>query len=443
MSRPSTESAGTLLSARSWRVGGEVVAIGLGQALGVAGALAAVRLLTEYLPPAAYGELALGMTGAVLGTQVIFGPVATAASRFFAPAREAGQLRGYLAGLRALTVWASLALAALAAIAVAVAAFGARPIAIGLVLGAFGFAFTSGGSAILGGVQNAARQRVIAAAHDGVAPWLRVLVAIALMHLLTARTSGIAITGYALASALVALSQLAFFRARIRSLAAGEPSTESDRWFVEMKTYAWPFVTWGIFTWAQVASDRWALEVFAGTHEVGLYTVLYQLGFYPLQMLATLLVQVAAPVLYARAGDATDPVRLAAAFRLTRLLALATVAATIAGTLVAAVAHPLVGRLLLAEAYRGVTHLFPWMVAAGGLFATGQVMALLFMLANRSRMLIAPKIVTAVIGIALNVAGARLYGTRGVIAAAIAFSLLFCVWLTISAARTFGRGAAS
>lgn len=431
------------MTARSWRLGREVVAIGLGQAAGVAGALAGVRLLTEYLEPAAYGELALGMSAAMLGTQVIVGPVTTAASRFFAPAREAHQLRGYFASLRRLTVWSALALAALAIVATAVVMIGARATAVGLVLASFAFAFASAGTSILGGVQNAARNRVIAATHEGVAPWLRVAVAIALMHLLTARTSGIAMSGYALASLLVAVSQFAFFKLRIASLAAGEPPADSDRWFVEMKTYAWPFVTWGIFTWAQMASDRWALEVFAGTHEVGLYTVLYQLGFYPLQMLATLLVQVAAPVLYARAGDATDPVRLAHAFRLTRLLALATVAATILGTLTAAVVHPLVGRLLLAEAYRGVTHLFPWMVAAGGLFATGQVMALLFMLANQSRMLIAPKIVTAIAGIAMNIVGARLYGTRGVIAAAIAFSLLFCAWLTVSAARSFGRGVAA
>ena len=38
----------------------------LGQAIAVLGALASVRLLTELLDPAAYGELALGMTVASL-----------------------------------------------------------------------------------------------------------------------------------------------------------------------------------------------------------------------------------------------------------------------------------------------------------------------------------------------------------------------------------------
>jgi DNA-binding Lrp family transcriptional regulator len=77
-------------------------------------------------------------------------------------------------------------------------------------------------------------------------------------------------------------------------------------------------------------------------------------------------------------------------------------------------------------AYLGATVLgtaAPWMVVAGALFATGQVIALLFMLANQSRMLIASKIVTAIACVALNV---ELYGLRGVIASA----------------RTFDRGAA-
>ncbi|MGB5196552.1 MAG: hypothetical protein WBN64_05740, partial [Candidatus Deferrimicrobium sp.] len=71
-----------------------------GQAAAVAGGLFGVRLLTELMEPAAYGELALGMTVATLVNQTVLGPLSNGATRFYAPAAEAGDLTGYLAAVR-------------------------------------------------------------------------------------------------------------------------------------------------------------------------------------------------------------------------------------------------------------------------------------------------------------------------------------------------------
>src|SRR5438874_2297495 len=57
-----------------------------------------------------------------------------------------------------------------------------------------------------------------------------------------------------------------------------------------MRGYAWPFAAWGIFTWMQTASDRWALQG-RGTSEVGFYAALYQLGYYPMTLLSGFLVR--------------------------------------------------------------------------------------------------------------------------------------------------------
>ncbi len=56
----------------------------IGQAAAVAGALVGVRLLAELMEPAAYGELALGMTVATLVNQVVLAPLGNGATRYYA-----------------------------------------------------------------------------------------------------------------------------------------------------------------------------------------------------------------------------------------------------------------------------------------------------------------------------------------------------------------------
>src|SRR5439155_23990103 len=125
----------------------------------------------------------------------------------------------------------------------------------------------SGYSAALDGMQNAARQRVVVAWHDGVTIWLRFLIAVALVAVL-GRSSAAAMLGYAVASALVLASQGLFFRSKILSFRPDTEYATRDAmlsWERRMQSYAWPYSTWGLFTWLQMNSDRWGLQVFRTT----------------------------------------------------------------------------------------------------------------------------------------------------------------------------------
>ena len=90
----------TVRSPRFRRLFKEGIWIALGQVMAMLGLLVGVRLLTELLDPAAYGELALGMTLAILANQIIFGPLGGGVARFYAPAVEQGDLGSYLSAVR-------------------------------------------------------------------------------------------------------------------------------------------------------------------------------------------------------------------------------------------------------------------------------------------------------------------------------------------------------
>ena len=400
----------------------------LGQAMAVLGALVGVRLMTELLDPAAYGELALGMTVATLVNQTVLGPLSNGITRFYAPAMEQGDIGGYLYAVRRLTFSATGIIILMILLMVTGLLIVGRTEWIGIAIAALIFAILSGYNSILSGIQNAARQRTIVALHQGMESWARFLVAAGLMVLLGA-TSTLAMVGYVVAIIMVLASQYVFFRKIISKSINGD--IKERGWQNDISNYSLPFATWGIFVWAQQASDRWALGIFATTHEVGLYAVLYQLGSYPIAMAIGLAMQFLAPIIYQRCGDASDSGRIASARRLSWWLTLLTLGLTGVAFLVAIMSHAQIFRFFVAKEYAPISYLLPWMILSGGIFAAGQVITVNLMSEMKTHTMIVVKIGTAVLGVALNVAGAYLFGILGIAIAGVIFAAVYFLWMLL------------
>jgi O-antigen/teichoic acid export membrane protein len=414
------------------RLSKEGLWIVLGQAAAVLGGLIGVRLLTELLEPAAYGELALGLTVAALVNQVVLGPLANGVARFYAPAQEQRDLGGYLRAARALVSAATMAIFLLALAALAGLVIAGRAQWLAITGAALAFAALSGYNAILNGIQNAARQRAIVALHQGIEPWARFLVAAGLLLWLGA-SSTVAMIGHAIAVLFVLGSQYVFYR---RTLDATAPVENQKIWQRQICRYSWPISVFGIFTWLQLASDRWALELFSTTREVGTFSALLQLGYYPMAMASTMAMQFLAPIFYQRAGDASDSGRTAAVSRLSWKLTALALGATGAVFLLALLFHRQIFSLLVAREYAHVSGLLPWMLLAGGIFAAGQSIALNLMSQMRTQAMMVAKIVTAILGTALNLAGAYWLGTAGIVIAAVLFSVLYFAWMALLSVRS-------
>jgi O-antigen/teichoic acid export membrane protein len=196
-----------------------------------------------------------------------------------------------------------------------------------------------------------------------------------------------------------------------------------------MRRYALPFATWGVFTWAFEASGRWALHFSSGTTEVGLYAALWQIGHYPIVLLADAVTTTVAPIVFARAGDGSDQLRLRDAQRVNALVVGSMFIIAIAASFGAYIFQGLIVALLVGPEYHEIAPLLPWAILAGGLFGCAQVAVLRILMGADTRALIAPKIGTAVTGVALRIGGAYLMGLRGVVAASVIFSLMYFAWI--------------
>lgn len=403
--------------------GGWIVA---GQIATVLGALVLVRVLTEYLDPAQYGQLALGLTVAGLVNQVVMGGVTSGIGRFYSIAAEKDDLPSYLLDSRRLMVYASTAVVAIALVLMAGLFLLGYSQWMGLAAAALVLSVLSGYNTSLSGIQNAARQRAIVAFHGGLDAWLKILLAVGVMLWLGSSSAAV-VMGYALSSLLVTGSQFFFLRRLIHP--RGEKPQANANWERQIWAYSWPFSTWGVFTWAQQVSDRWALQAFASTQEVGKYAVVFQLGYAPIGLATVLAMTFLGPILYQRSGIATDHTRNTSVHRIAWRITFVSLLMTALAFVFTLLLHEWIFHLLVDTQYHSVSHLLPWMVLAGGVFSAGQMLALKLMSEMKSASMTVAKIGTAILGVGLNVYGASQFGLQGVVAALVAFSTIYFLWM--------------
>lgn len=404
----------------------------MGQVAAVAGSLVQVRVLTEYLTSAEYGRLALGLTAAGLINQAVTSGITASIGRFYTIAAEKKDVAGYLQDSRRLLTYGTMAVATVGL----VLAGGLRLLGYsqwtGLVMAALLFSLLGAYNSSLSGIQNAARQRRIVAFHSGLDAWLKIVFAIGIIAWLGATSTPVVI-GFICSALLVTASQVFFLR---RTILEEKPRAgPAGSWLRQMWAYAWPFSVFGIFTWMQQASDRWAMEGFSSTEDVGLYSVLFQLGYAPIGIVSALVMSLVAPILFQRSGDTTDASRNANVHRLGWTITFLSLAVTGLGFVFTFALHEQIFKVLVATEYRRASYLLPWVVLAGGLFAAGQMLALKLMSEMRPAAMTFAKVATALMGIAFNIIGAAWAGLSGVVGALVAFSVIYLGWMTLLGRR--------
>lgn len=391
------------------------------------GALVLVRVLTEHLDPAEYGRLALTLTLGTLICQMAFSGSMPGIMRYYAIAAEKGEVTEYLIDAKRMMVYGTVIAIALSMFLLAGVLVLGKADWLGLTAISIMFAILGSYNATLNMIQNAARQRQVVSLHGSLDAWLKVLFAFGLLSWLGS-SGEVAVFGYVLSLLIILASQVVFIR-RLIPQRSTVIDKQNSKWSGQIWHYSKSFVFINIFTWIQATSDRWALELYATTQDVGFYTVLLQLGYTPIMILSSLVTTFVGPIFFQRSGDASEPLRNSGVHRLAWQLTCSTLAATVSATLLAFLLHNWIFRLLVATEYHSASYLLPWMVFAGGLFSAGQILSLKLMSDLNTKALVWPKIVTAITGTLFSFIGAYIAGLEGVVVAAVAFAAFHMVWL--------------
>ena len=423
-------------SDRLRRLAKEGAWIVVGQIASAIGSLVLVRVLTEYLDPFKYGQLALALTLGVLVCQVSMSGVMPGIMRFYTIAVEKGDFQGYTYASRRMMVCGTLVTIAIGVLLLTFAFISGHKSWLGLLATAIILTQISSYNATLSSIQNAARQRAVVAFHNAIDPWFRIGMSTG-MFVLFGRTPLSALFGYTVA-ALVLLASQWFFFLRLSNGISKSNQSGSTQWVKQFIEYSRPFMIFNMFTWAQSNSDRWSLQTFSSTHTVGQFSVLMQLGYAPISIFTNLLSNFISPILNQRAGDASDQARLKSVHSISAIITLLCLGATLVIFLATMLLHEQIFQVFVASEYRNSSHLLPWILLAGGVMSAGEMLSLKLMSDLNTRALLWPKLITAIVGICLNYAGAYYYDLQGVVAAAVVISLISLLWLAVLMRKSAG-----
>lgn len=400
------------------------ILIGLFFAAG--GSLVQVRILTEFLTPNQYGQLSLANTLANLVNQIFMCGLISGIGRFYSIASEKNDLHKYLFDSFRILFYSSIAVLTMGVAVIFSLILIDKSELIVLVIATLLFSILTSINSSLSDLQNAARKRKIVTLNNSLDVILKILFASILLMFWD--TSSLAVMlAFLIAAAVTLSSQLLCLKFTI--IDNKKPKNhDQNPWLAHIWSYAWPFSTWGVFTWAQQASDKWALEFFASTDEVGIYAVLFQLGYVPIGMISSIFTAFLIPIFFQRAGDGSDHYRNLNVRRVNWIITLLGLGLTFLSFIFSFIFHDWIFSLFVTTPYQSSSHLLPWFILSGGMFATGQISALKLMSELRSKHLIPVKILTAIVGMLLNFIGAWYAGLQGVTAALVVFTALYLSW---------------
>ena len=399
-----------------------------GQAASVLGALALVRVLTEYLQPEEYGRLALGLTIATLGNQVVTGGVCAGIGRFYSIATEKGDLNGYLRASYHLMGYATLAIGFIAVILISVLYVTGKSQWLELMAAVLVFSLLNGYNSALTGIQNAARQRAVVALHGGMNAWLKIGLAVSIILWLECNSTAVVIA-YAVSTLLITGSQLLFLRRLLQRQGNAIYTDSNENWIRQMWLFSWPMMASGLFNWGYYASQRWALELFVSSADVGKFYALTQIAYTPISLAGSLFLSFIIPILYLRVGDPKNHDRVtyvrSIAFKMTGI----GIGATLLMGSVAMIAHETIFRLLVAEKYQEYSSFMPIIVVAAGLLQSSIALGSILTTVNRTKALLPLAILGQSIIIVSNIIFTQNFGIDGLVYSMLGGACLHIIWM--------------
>ena len=403
----------------------------IGQIFSIIGALVGIRVLTSLLIPAEYGKLALGMSVTTFIAVSTIGPLTGGVVRYFAPARQEGNLGSYFKAVKELTSKFSLGILIISFLGLISILISGKSEYFVFVLGAIAFAILENYQNMINAIQNAARNRSIVAFHSVLSNWFKFLIAAGFIILIQS-SSVAAIWGYSLSMVLVIFSQLLFLNQLI--IRRNDLSNVNKMKVIDYKSkifsQSWPVAIWGILSSVYIVLDKWSLELFSSTTIVGVYSALFQLGSFPIRLVVNLFIALIVPIYYEKAGNAKENNKLLNVYK---LVASSSIIAAILFSLLIVLIYIFQENLIFyflgnRNTYLANSYIIPWICLSTVMTNLSNIICFAFRISNKIKIMLRPFAITTIIGIISVVLGANIAGLKGVIIAINIESLIKLIW---------------
>ena len=414
--------------------------IAFGQFLTVIGSLFGIRLLTSLLSNEQYGELALAMTIGTFLYLTIFGPISNGVYRYFSLATKKNDTNNYLKAIQKIILYTSFFIFIFALVVIFILKIIGYSQMINLTIVSLLFGILSGYTVILNGIESASRNRRLVAFHKSLAIWLRFIFA-GLFILSFGVSSTNAMLGQAIAIMIILFSQILFLSKRIKNKKDLNllNKTSQKEWQSKIYRFSWPYASWSILAWGNNSSAKWGLEFFSGNVFVGFYAVLYQLGFYPMQLIIGLFTNFLTPFYYDKVEDGKNKVKLKNIFSLGIFIYLLIVSILSIPVIISFNYHEFIFKLFVDSKFSNFSFLLGPLMLASLIKNSTSLISLLFQAKGDVKSLVVPNNILDFIGILLSILGAYYQGIIGIVFAYLIYSLIYLLWYLILVKNQYKR----
>jgi len=402
----------------------EGVWIVIGQIFSILGSLIFIKVVTSELNSSDYGLVSLVLSISIFFSQVIFGSIGSAVSRFFSVADSKQDFIGYYTDSKRIVFKVSICLLIAGFVLSSILFFNKNDNLFYFVILITFISIFNGVNSVLSNFQNAARQRIVVAMHNGLGAISKIFISIWVFK--TFGSSELSLfKSIFISSFIVLLSQILFFKflwydKNINKLSVDSPSG----WSKDIWNYSLSFSIWNGFVALYQLSDKWALNQNSSLQEVGVYSVLFQLGFTPISLVISSLLSFLSPIIFEKVGDGKDLDKNRFVDDFISKIILVIFILTISGFILVSFFHELIFSFLVGVSYYNSSSLLPYYVLAGGIFSAGQVLNLKMESKIKIKEMTIIKTITAVLGIVLNFFLTFIYGFIGILLSLIIYSII-------------------
>ena len=186
-----------------------------------------------------------------------------------------------------------------------------------------------------------------------------------------------------------------------------------------MCTYSWPLAISGVFNWSYYALQRWSLETFSTTTEVGEFYLLTQIGYAPISAIGASLVSFVTPILYNRAAVNANQSEIFKIYSTLKWILFITASTFFSGFLLLLFLSSEIISWLANERYQSVAFLLPFIMLSASLLVISHLLGVIVGVQKRTRLFLVRDSVGNLIIAVGNIFAVYFFGIRG-----LAFSMV-------------------
>jgi O-antigen/teichoic acid export membrane protein len=398
------------------------LSLGLTQAVAALGQIIGVRLLTEALSPAVFGEVTLIVGISLLVTSVLVNPTMQALLRYYPEYAQTGDpFPVEETALRCIIRTSAYAFPL--TVPLAIAGMVAGWVSVGVLVLLLILTAIDGMRLLRNTVMNASRQHHRYGIWQVGEAWGRPLLAyVATMW--WGVHAEIVLGAFIVTS--LALYGFLGHSSDSRSTATHSRDFNEGELLLKFQTYGWPLIPLGLVGWISGMADRYMIGGMLSAENVGMYAAAYGLASRPLLMLSSM-AETAVRPLYYSAVTRRD-MSAERKYLMTWFAVVST--AGIAACALFALFHEELAALLLGPRFREASYLMPWIAGGYGLLACSHITTRICYAYDATRSVFITESAGALLAVVIGFPLIYAFGLEG---AAMAVPLYFGIQLLLSA----------